>query len=259
MDPRRQRLYRVEAVILRHAEMGEADRLLTAFTAQRGKLRLLAKGACKPLCRKAGHLEPFMRSSLLIARGRTWDIITQAETIDAHRALREDLLRVTYAYYLAELVDRFTEEGDENRPLFDLILATLRRLDEGEDPYLVMRFFELRALTLAGYRPELFLCVRCREAVKPVRNFFSPENGGVLCPRCGEAVARAEPLSVNTLKVLRFLQTREYGLVRRLSLSPDLRGEVERVLHRYIVYVLERGLKSTDFLWTLRRQMGWAV
>ncbi len=259
MDQRRQRLYRVDGIILRRSDMGEADRLLTVFTAERGKLRLLAKGVRKVLSRKAGHVELFTHSTLLVAKGRTWDIVTQAETIEAYRPLRHDLLRTTYAYYIAELVDRFMEEEDESRPVFDLTRETLSRLCEADDPYLVVRFFELRLLSLAGYQPQLFVCVRCRASLEPVMNYFSLEDGGVLCPRCGEGNAKAQPLSVNVLKVLRFIQTREYDLVRRLNLRPELRTEVERLLYRYIVYVLERNLQSVDFLWTLRRQMGWAA
>ncbi|HEX77546.1 MAG TPA: DNA repair protein RecO [Dehalococcoidia bacterium] len=259
MDQRRQRLYRVEGIVLRRADMGEADRLLTVFTVDRGKLRLLAKGVRKILSRKAGHVELFTRSTFLVAKGRTWDIITQAETIEAYRPLRQDLLRTTYAYYMAELVDRFMGEEDESRPVFDLIRETLSRLCTEDDPYLITRFFELHLLSLAGYQPQLFICVRCQASLEPMMNYFSLADGGVLCPRCGEGVAQAEPLSVNMLKVLRFIQTREYDLVRRLNLKPALRAELERLLYRYIVYVLERNLQSVDFLWTLRRQMGWAA
>jgi DNA repair protein RecO (recombination protein O) len=260
MNERRQRLYRVEAIVLRRTDIGEADRLLTVLTAERGKLHLLAKGVRKTLSRKAGHVELFMHSTFLVAKGRTWDIVTQADTIESYLPLRQDLLRTTYAHYVAELVDRLSGEADESRSLFDLLRATLSRLSEGNDPYLAVRFFELRLLAWAGYQPQLFLCVRCQRSLEPVmNNCFSFEDGGVLCPRCSEGLVQAEPLSLNTLKVLRFLQTREYEVVRRLRLNPGLRTEVERLLYRYIVYVLERNLKSVEFLWNLRRQIGWAA
>src|SRR5512146_516604 len=101
---RRQRLYRVSAVVLKRRDMGEADRLLTVFTRDRGKLSLLAKGVRKPASRKAGHIEPFTYVELLVARGQNLDLVTQAETREAHRRLREDLWRSTWAYHVAELV-----------------------------------------------------------------------------------------------------------------------------------------------------------
>src|SRR3972149_6061937 len=110
--PDRQRLYRTEAIVLRRADLGEADRLLTLLTPERGKLRVIAKGVRKIASRKSGHVELFNRVSLLMARGRgELDIVSQAETIEASRPLRDDLLRSTYAHYAAELIERFAEEG----------------------------------------------------------------------------------------------------------------------------------------------------
>jgi DNA repair protein RecO (recombination protein O) len=251
-----ERLYRTEAIILKRSDVGEADRLLTVYTPARGKLRLLAKGVRKIASRKAGHVELFVHADFLVAQGHTWDIVTQAETLHAFRTLREDLWRTGYASYCAELLDRFTEEEEEgSRPLFDLALASLQRLDQEADLALVARYFELHLLALAGYQPELFHCPLCRRPLEPVINYWAPAEGGALCPRDGEGRVGAEPLSLNALKVLRFLQTREWETCRRLSLSNGLHAELEATLQRTIVYVLERNLKSAAFLHTLRRQL----
>ena len=114
----------VDAVVLRHNDWGEADRLLSIYTRQAGKLRAVAKGARKMRSRKAGHLEPFTHVRLLLARGRDFWIVTQAETIDAYSALRDDLMRTGYAAYLVELIDRFTYEEGETSGLFSLLVAS---------------------------------------------------------------------------------------------------------------------------------------
>ena len=111
--PDRERVYRTEAVVLRHSDFGEADRLLTVFTPYMGKLRLLAKGVRKPGSRKAGHLDLFTRTQLLVARGRNLDIITQAQTIEPYLPLRRDLWRMSHGCYAAELLDSFSEEQSE--------------------------------------------------------------------------------------------------------------------------------------------------
>ena len=95
----------VEAVVLRHSNWGEADRLLSLFSREAGKLRAVAKGARKIRSRKAGHLEPFTRVRLMLAHGRDFWIVTQAETVDAYLPLREDLLRTAYGAYVLELLD----------------------------------------------------------------------------------------------------------------------------------------------------------
>ena len=251
----KEHLYRTEAIVLKRSDMGEADRLLTVYTPGPGKLRLLAKGVRKIASRKAGHVELFLHAEFQVAQGHTWDIVTQAETLHAFRALREDLWRTGYASYCAELLDRFAEEEGENRPLFDLALATLERLDRESDLALSVRYFEMHLLALAGYQPELFHCPICRNPLQPVVNYWVPAEGGALCPRDGEARPEAGPLSLNALKVLRFLQTRDWETCRRLSLSKGLHAELESTLQRTIVYVLERNLKSVAFLHTLRRQL----
>jgi DNA repair protein RecO (recombination protein O) len=256
----RNRLYRTEAVVLRRHDIGEADRLLTLYTPGMGKLRAIAKGVRKPTSRKAGHLELFSHSTLLVARGQSLDIITQAEMIHPYRALREDLERLTYAHYAAELLDRFAAEGQENQLAFDLLVDTLQRLCETRDLRLTTRFYELRLLALEGYQPQLFRCLGCGDTIQPVVNYFDPDRGGVLCPRCGEGLLtastgssrRVRPVPVNTLKVLRYLQTREYEQCMRLRLSSGTHHDMETLMMHYITYILERDLKSVAFLRHLR-------
>src|SRR5690606_21696396 len=112
---RESRTQRVEAIVLKHADFGEADRMVTLFTRQEGKLRALAKGARKPGSRKGGHLEPFTRVNLLLGKGREIPIIEQAEAIELHTALGSNLEALGYAAYVVELVDRFNADHDENR------------------------------------------------------------------------------------------------------------------------------------------------
>jgi DNA repair protein RecO (recombination protein O) len=252
---RRQRLYRVSAIVLKRRDQGEADRLLTVLTRDRGKLTLLAKGVRRQASRKAGHIEPFTLVDLLAAKGKSLDLVTQVETSEAHRALREDLWRSTWAYYVAELADAFTVDDDPQALLFDLLAETLDRLNRGDDPALAARYYELHLLGLVGYQPQLFRCVECEALLEPEVNFLSVERGGVLCPKHGAHLIDTIALPVNVLKTLRYLQTRDWAQVAQLQLSAQLGGQLETVLARYIVYHLERTLRSATFLARLRKQL----
>ena len=251
----RERVYRTEAIVLRRTDFGEADRLLTAFTPERGKLRLVAKGARKPSSRKSGHLELFSHGQYMVAVGRDLDIVTQAETLEPFLSLREDLLRTTYAYYVAELADAFTAEQDENRPLFELLKDAFGWLCDATDLRLLARYYELHLLGLAGYQPQLFVCGGCKQRLEPEVNYLSAADGSVFCRRCGYDRVGTVEISVNALKVLRFLQTREWETCRLLRLSPASHAELEQLMNGYITYHLERRLKSVDFIHRLRRQM----
>lgn len=226
--------------------------MVTVYTPGLGKRTLLARGVRKPASRKAGHLEPFTHVNLLVARGRTWDLITQAETIYSFRGLREDLDRAAYGYYLTELVDVFTQEDDSQPEVFDLMLIGLRHLEETSQLGLAARWFELALLRLSGYQPQLFQCVQCGEALEPVTNYFSAARGGVLCPRHGEGQAGVEAIDVGGLKVLRYMQMQPYESVVQLDLTPVRVRQVERFLADYIKFVLERRLQSPDFIRVVR-------
>jgi DNA repair protein RecO (recombination protein O) len=244
-----ERSFRVEAVVLRHADWGEADRLLTLYTRQRGKARAVGKGVRKVKSRKAGHLEPFTRVTLQLARGHDLLIVTDAETIDAYPQLREDLVKTGYASYIIELLDRFTyEEESENSDIFRLLTETLGRLAGEPDAWLAIRYYEMRMLDHLGFRPRLFECANCRKEIKPVAQFFSATQGGVLCPRCGAGLKEVWSVSVDALKYLRHFQRSSYGEAQRARPKPETRNEVEALMQHYITHLLERELNTPGFI-----------
>ena len=258
--PSRERSIRVEAVVLRHYDWGEADRLLWLFTRELGKIRAVAKGVRKPRSRKAGHLEPFTRVNLLLARGRDLLIITQAEAIEAYLPLRDDLVRMGYASYAVELLDRFTYEEGQNLPMYSLLAETISRLstamnpaeDTGQALALAIRYYEIRLLDLLGFRPHLFQCAKCGIEIRAEDQFFSAEQGGVLCPRCGGNAPGARPVSMQALKYLRHFQRSSYAEARRAHITATADREMEALMQYYFTYLLERGLNSPTFLRRMR-------
>jgi DNA repair protein RecO (recombination protein O) len=250
----RERVYRTEAVILRRRDFGEADRLLTLFTPEHGKITAVAKGARKPTSRKSGHVELYTRSMLMLAQGRDLDIVTQAEMLDAFRPLREDLLRTSYASYCVELLDKFTVDNQENRPLYDLLVAALSWLSTARDLQVAVRYYELQLLGLVGYQPQLFRCAVRGETVQAEDQYFSPAEGGVVCPACGEGRPGAQRVTLPALKVMRFFQKNAFEQVAGLNIRPMVHAELERLHQRYITFLLERQLKSVQFLRLVRRE-----
>lgn len=250
----RDRTFRSEAIVLRRVDFGEADRLLTLYTREFGKLKAIAKGARKPQSRKTGHVELYMRSNFLFARGRDLDIVTQAETVETYDALRVDLVRATYAAYAVELLDRFSPEEDRNPALYDLLKDVLRWLETAEDLRLPARYYELRLLSLVGFQPQLFRCVASNREIEEQDQYLSADLGGLVCPEEKGEDPGARPVSALAVKVLRYLQTRSWDTVRVLRLKPPLQRELEGIMHYYLTHILERQLKSVEFLHRLRHE-----
>ncbi len=253
--PSKIRSLRVEAVVLKHTEYGEADRMLSLYTRERGKIRALVKGARKVRSRKAGHVEPFTRVSLQLAIGRNWYIVTQAEALNSHASLRENLESIGYAAYVSELLDKFTyDEGHEHNSLYPLLVQTLERLDQDIDPQIIVRYYEIQMLDLLGFRPELQTCVISEEDIIAQDQFFSASLGGVVSPKHGKNLAGATPVSMQALKYLRFFQRSRFKESLIAKISPEVHHELEVLMQHYVSYQLERGLNSPKFIRRVRHE-----
>jgi len=248
------RTYQTEAIIIRKTKLGEADRILTLYTPDLGKIQGVAKGVRRPRSKLAGHLELLTHSLVSLARGRNLDTITGSQTISSFLPLKSDLELTSYALYAIELVNQFTPDHVENHPLFRLLLETMEQLCQTNDTELVLRYFELHLLNEVGYRPQLHQCIDCHRSLEPITNYFCSSAGGMLCPNCRLSQPLTRPLSVNALKVLRLLQSGDYSTVNRLKMNPQLSHELEMVMRDYLKYLLEREVKSAAWLDTLREQ-----
>jgi DNA repair protein RecO (recombination protein O) len=256
------RSYQTHGVILKQTKLGEFDKIVTIYTLEHGKVKAVAKGACRPSSKLGGNVEPLTHSLLFLAKGRNLDILTQSQTINGFLALKSDLWRMACGLYIVELIDSFTVEGSETRPLFDLLLDTLNQLEKPDSSEAVLRYFELHLLHHLGYRPQLHRCITCDSPLKPEINFLSPAKGGLMCPDCNsqennsyeqteEVSARPEQtegvsseaslrVSVAALKVLRLWQSCDYATAMRVRVGPELALELERALRDYIRYILQR-------------------
>jgi DNA repair protein RecO (recombination protein O) len=248
------RIYQTEAVVIKKTKLGEADTILTFFTPRLGKIQGFARSLRKPKSKLAGHLELLTYSLVSFARGRNIDTITGSQTINGYLPLRNDLWLASCGTYIAELVNQFTAEREENRDIFDLLLATLARLGAETDKGLVLRYFELHLLESAGYRPQLHQCTACHRELEPAANYFNAAAGGLLCPACGPEKS-AFTLSLNAQKVLRLLQASpDFSEANRVRVDAPLAREIEEVLGGYVRHLLEREVKSAAWLDELREQ-----
>ncbi|MBI2172188.1 MAG: DNA repair protein RecO [Chloroflexi bacterium] len=250
----RPRSFNTEALVVRSTELGEADRLLTLLTPAYGKLQVSARGVRKATSKLGGHLDLLTRSSLTLSQGQSLDTITGAEAVETFMALKADLRALSKALYLLELADAFHPLGSPNPPAYDLLLETLRVLESTADHELALRFCELRLLDLCGFLPQLAQCVQCQEKLLPGGHFLSPAAGGVLCPACKAPFADAAPISVEALKVLRYLATNLLAAAMRVNVGPPLQRELAALLSNLLRYTLERELRSAAFLRTIAQQ-----
>lgn len=128
---RASKLYPTEAVILRRKNLGEADRILTIFTKEHGKMRVIAKGVRRITSRRAPSLEPFSHVLLYLYKGKVWDHVTDVKVIHAFSTLGQNIDFISRGYYVCELIDSLLPEKQEHQDIFDLLISTLTHVSLG--------------------------------------------------------------------------------------------------------------------------------
>ena len=245
----RPRLYVTDAIVLSRFDLGEADRVLTLITPRDGKLKAIAKGVRRPTSRLGGSLEPFAELRVALARGRTFDVVTQVSVGHAWLRLRDSLESAATAWYLAELADRSLEERHEAEPLYGLLRRAYELLDAGMAPGRVARWYEMHLADELGVRPEVDRCVECDRMLEPTETFrWVPPLGGVLCGRHPGPPVAIAGLSVAALKLLKAYQRLDVEALAALRLPAPVEREVEEAMRGFIRDSLERDPRSLAFL-----------
>ena len=243
------RVYYTEAIVLSRFELGEADRVLTLLTPHDGKLKAIAKGVRRPRSRLGGAVEPFAELHLVMARARTFDVITSASVGHAWLSLRERLESTATAWYLAELAERAVEERAFAYPVYALLRRAYQLLDDGMSPSRVARWFEFGLADALGMRPEVDRCVECDRVLEAEEEFrWVPILGGTLCSRHLPPPAEQMPLSLGALKLLRAYRRLDIEAIAGLRQPAEVESEVESALRWFIRNVLEREPRSLAFL-----------
>lgn len=241
--------WKTEGIVLRIRNLGEADRIVTLYTKERGKLSTVARGARRIRNRLLSPTQVFTHGRYLIFPGKGLHNLAQAEIVNSGQPIRDDLEKLAYASYITELLDALTVEEDPIERVFPLLAATLALLEVGRLG-LATRAFELRLMRELGYEPELYHCLSCREELQ-TRVFFS-EQGGVLCENCVVHDPASMLLTNGTWELMKKLLEWDLSRITVLHPAPSNEQELRRVMRRYLDYRLEYPLKSLEFLETLQ-------
>jgi DNA repair protein RecO (recombination protein O) len=236
-------LYKDEGVVLKTIKLGEADRIVTIFTRDHGKVRAVAKGIRKTKSRFGGRLEPFTRVQLLIYRGRNLDTITGVDIVDSFHDVRRDYVRLASASALVELVEKITPDRERAFSTYALLIAGLRALAEDKGGTVVPAFL-VKLLSISGYHPELRSCAGCGD--QGLLGGFSPAMGGAVCQTCWGEDQDSIGIAPGHLLLISQLLASEFGL----AADADAADEVTQVLRRYAEYHLERPLRGLQLLHT---------
>jgi len=244
-------LGKTEGIILRTVDYGEGNKILTVFTKEMGKVGMMARGARKSKSRLSAVSQPFILAHFVFQIGSGMGSLSQAEIINAFPKIRLDLYRTAYAAYLLELTERFTEERRRSLILYELLLALLNQVEQGKDPEILARIFELKILSMNGYKPYIEGCSSCHTGGSPW--FFSIREGGLLCSNCRYKDPHAIVLGESVPRLLQLFLHVNVAQVGNIKVKEITKRQLEKVLHLFMDEYAGVRLKSRNFLQQLNQ------
>ena len=246
-------LVKWEGIVLRSVDYGESSKVVTLYTREYGKVGTMARGAKKPRSRLAAVSQLFTHGYYLCKKGTGTGMpeLTQGDIIHSFKDLRQDLMQTAYAAYMAELLDRLTEEREPNPYLFQLLFLALQYVDEGRDAEIICRIFESKMLVVAGIRPNLEGCSSCGQEKEPYA--FSITDGGLLCPECVHYDPYAIQVMPATWKLLRLFILFPIERLGEIEVKQSTRNQLRFLMHKYMDQHLDLHVKSRKFLEQMER------
>jgi DNA repair protein RecO (recombination protein O) len=217
--------YKYEGIILGKKDVGETDRIYSIFTLEKGKIRVLAKSVRKANAKLAGFLENFNLAEIFIAKNQGMGKITGAIVLENFSSIRENFDATKVVFESLFFLDKFIKEDHEDREVFRLLKQYLETIDDLskennlEKIEIVFLGFTFKFFEKMGYRIEVNSCSNCGKAIKEKKNFFSFEQGGVICDECLIEIKENFFISPNAVKVIRIFYQNSLRSLKKLKID----------------------------------------
>ncbi|NLL70607.1 MAG: DNA repair protein RecO [Epulopiscium sp.] len=239
---------KTKGLVLREVAVGEADKIITIFTEEQGKISVSARGARKPRSRFVAGTQVFAYCDFILYKGKNNWNLSQVEVIETFHNLRNDIYVLSCGIYMMELLETVGEENSPNEKLLKLTLYTLWKLANGElDPKLVLRIYEWKVMSFSGFTPEVIFCVHCGEE-KEYFPFFSIPEGGVLCEECCDIDSSAKKILPGTLYTIHYILSSDLKALFQFQVSPQVLKELSVLSQAFVGYYLDKKFKTLAFI-----------
>lgn len=238
--------YKTAGIVIRRFNFGEADRIITFITPDRGRIKAVARGVRRIKSRMAGHLELFSHVGLMLANGRNLDVITSAQLVRFHQGVSGDYDRLSQAYLFAEMLDKLTAEAEPHPGIFDILQQSLAQLELTGSSALTQLYFRLRLAAALGYSPQLAVCTNCGATSPESSYFFSPDRGGIVCSSCRSADSL--PISLNQIKLWRLILSKPLLQIMAVADAEQLAASSSVICDSFYDQVFGQRFKSSQVL-----------
>jgi DNA repair protein RecO (recombination protein O) len=242
-------IVKTEAIVLRSFDFRETSKIVTFYTREFGKIKGVMKGIRKDPRKFGSSVDKFTLNDIVFYQYRNSDIhlISQCDMKEFYGPIRQDLKRMTAASYILELVDTILPIEQKNEDIYELILQYLSSLQTDQDVSKLVHIFQIKTLLYSGFRPHLDSCVKCTKKVQG-QTRFSMKLGGLVCDICRTGDGDVSPISRGTVNSIIHIEQSEWDQTLRLGLSAAIKKELKYVLNNFLVFHLEKHLRSARFV-----------
>lgn len=246
-------LYKTEGIVLKSMEYEEADKIVTIYTKDYGKITAIAKGVRKTKSKFGSSLEILTYSIFLIYKGRNIDIVSQTEILESFFSTSKEIIKFAFAANCVEIVNKLTEEREINIGLFNLLKEVLHYLRETNDPKLLTLSFKWQTMLILGYRPSLNHCCRCNKSTEDQKEmYFNIREGGLVCNNCiSEDKEECIQVYLYFIKLVRKILITPLSTISNATIPDKKTKELEKITDLYIAYHSEKSFKTDRFLKSL--------
>lgn len=239
-------LQKVEGIVIRSTDYGEANKILTLYTREFGKIAVMARGAKRPKSRLSSISQIFCYGQFVFQKTSGIGVLNQGEIIRSLKSLRADIFLTAYAAYIVELLDKLTEQNERNPFLFELTLQILKYIDDGHDYEILTRLFEVKMIRVAGIGIYLDGCSIC--GAQDGDFSFSVKEGGFLCHRCSHIDNKTIQISAASAKLLRLFYYFDLNRLGNITVKQETKDQLKQVLETYYDEYSGLNLKTKRFL-----------
>lgn len=221
-------------MVLRGRQLGEADRIVTLFTSERGKLDAVAKGVRRSRSHLAGRLEFAAECEFLMHRGRSLDVIVSADIVHEAWLRLVEPERYAVAAVVAELIDAFCEPDLALPDVYALLTGAIRAIADARAPRALLARFSLRLLEMLGLAPPLGSCVHCGAPLAAEPLWLDAEAGGLIDGACRERWRDLPELAPGDVESLRALAAPKGRGVASLIATPAAAAAVDELVAHHL-------------------------
>jgi len=245
-------LLKIQGVVLKTVNFGEADKIVTLLSKEHGKIQAVAKGARRTRSKLIAGTQLFCYGEFLLFKGKTWYYVNQVEMKNSFYKIRNDLERLSCSTYIIQLISEVAQPEQPCKEIFNLSVEALRMFAEGKgNSQLVLRAVELKIMDLSGFRPVVNRCVNCGKPADLY--YFSPVSGGVVCNDCKRADLSCYSISPTTIELMKAMLKWNLAKISCIRIEDRLLKELESIMRAYIGIHIDKTFSTIRFMDNIKK------